>query len=94
MGTMLRGRCRDGTGSLTPTSPTTLREATMSEVNDAALDSLDDAEGDERPEVEADADDDGEELESLTQDDLALESPEADTAEQKVEVRIDEDEYR
>src|SRR6516225_7033478 len=63
MGTMLRGRCRVGTGSLMPTSPTTPREATMSEVNDAALDSLDDAEGDERPEVEAEGEDDGEELE-------------------------------
>ncbi|MEY9871882.1 hypothetical protein ABH931_001355 [Streptacidiphilus sp. MAP12-33] len=69
----------------------------MSEVNDAALDSLDVAEADERPEVEPDVDDGeagGEELKSLTQEELALESPEADTVEQKVEVRIDEDEYR
>ncbi|WP_042412284.1 hypothetical protein [Streptacidiphilus anmyonensis] len=66
----------------------------MSEVNDAALDSLDDAEADERPEVEADGENGDEEPKSLTQEDVALESPEADTAEQKVEVRIDEDEYR
>ncbi|WP_042384347.1 hypothetical protein [Streptacidiphilus melanogenes] len=66
----------------------------MSEVNDAALDSLDEAEADERPEVEADGENDDEEPKSLTQEDVALESPEADTAEQKVEVRIDEDEYR
>lgn len=66
----------------------------MTEVNDAALDSLDEAEADERPEVEPAANGEGEELKSLTQEELALESPEADTAEQKVEVRIDEDEYR
>jgi hypothetical protein len=66
----------------------------MSEVNDAALDSLDVAEADERPEIEPEGENGGEELKSLTEDDLALESPEADTAEQKVEVRIDEDEYR
>lgn len=66
----------------------------MSEVNDAALDSLDVAEADERPEVEPEGNGEGEELKSLTQEDLALESPEADTAEQKVEVRIDDDEYR
>ncbi|WP_042365088.1 hypothetical protein [Streptacidiphilus neutrinimicus] len=66
----------------------------MSEVNDAALDSLDEVEGDERPEVESDEENGDEEPKSLTQEDVALESPEADTAEQKVEVRIDEDEYR
>ncbi|SEK29632.1 hypothetical protein [Streptacidiphilus jiangxiensis] len=71
----------------------------MSQVNDAALDSLDVAEADERPEVEPDVDEGagpagGEELKSLTQEELSLESPEADTVEQKVEVRIDEDEYR
>jgi hypothetical protein len=66
----------------------------MSQVNDAALDSLDVAEADERPEVEPEDNGDSEELESLTEEELALESPEADTVEQKVEVRIDEDEYR
>jgi hypothetical protein len=66
----------------------------MSEVNDAALDSLDVTEEDERPEVEPEGEEGDEELKSLTEEDLGLEAPEADTAEQKVAVRIDEDEYR
>ncbi|MEZ0066117.1 hypothetical protein ABIA32_002126 [Streptacidiphilus sp. MAP12-20] len=66
----------------------------MTEVNDAALDSLEVAEADERPEVEPEDEMDAQAVPELTEDDLALESPVADTLQQKVEVRIDEDEYR
>ncbi|WP_037607913.1 hypothetical protein [Streptacidiphilus rugosus] len=66
----------------------------MSEVNEAALDSLEVAEADERPEVEPEDEGNVDPVPELNEDDLALESPEADTVQQKVEVRIDEDEYR
>jgi hypothetical protein len=84
---MLRGQCTDS-------SETRAREAAMSEVNDAALDSLDEVEADDTEELQPVNENETDEVPAFTEEDLGLESPEADSVDQKKEVRIDEDEYR
>jgi hypothetical protein len=65
----------------------------MSEVNEAALDSLDVVEADDSEELAPVEENETEPATGFEEDDLALESPEADSAEQKVGVPIGDDEY-
>ncbi|MEY9843993.1 hypothetical protein [Streptacidiphilus sp. MAP5-3] len=65
----------------------------MSELNEAALDSLAVIESDDSEGLTPVEENETEQSTSFEEDDLALESPEADSVEQKVGVPIGDDEY-
>jgi hypothetical protein len=65
----------------------------MSEVNEAALDSLAVIEADDSEGLTPVEENETEQSTGFEEEDLALESPEADSVEQKVGVPIGDDEY-